>query len=73
MTLDEARRGDQIKILQIRDALVRSQAIRLGISEGSRMQCAEIVPHGPIILKNRKQEVAIGHRLAHKIKGERVG
>jgi ferrous iron transport protein A len=73
MTLDEARRGDQIKILQIRDALVRSQAIRLGISEGSRMQCAEIVPHGPIILKNRKQEVAIGHRLAHKIKVERVG
>ena len=73
MTLDEARRGDQIKILQIRDALVRSQAIRLGISEGSRMQCAEIVPHGPIILKNRKQEVAGGHRLAHKITVDRVG
>ena len=40
----------------IKDALVRSQAIRLGISEGSRMLCTEIVPHGPIVLKtgNRK-------------------
>lgn len=73
MTLDEAKRGDQLQIVNIKDALVRSQAIRLGIFEGSRMQCAEIVPHGPIILKNRKQEVAIGYKLAHKIKVERVG
>ena len=73
MTLDEAKRGDQIEIIYIKDALVRSQAIRLGISEGSRMLCAEIVPHGPIILKNRKQEVAIGRKIAHKIKVERVG
>ncbi|NMA33826.1 MAG: ferrous iron transport protein A [Clostridiaceae bacterium] len=73
MTLDEAKRGDQIEIIYIKDALVRSQAIRLGISEGSRMLCTEIVPHGPIVLKNRKQEVAIGQKIAHKIKVERVG
>ena len=73
MTLDEAKRGDQIEIVQIKDDLVRSQAIRLGISEGSRMLCAETVPAGPVILKNRKQEAAVGQKIAHKIKIERVG
>jgi Fe2+ transport system protein FeoA len=72
MTLDEAKRGDQIEIVQIKDDLVRSQAIRLGISEGSRMLCSETVPAGPVILKNRKQEVAVGQKIAHKIKIERV-
>jgi Fe2+ transport system protein FeoA len=37
------------------------------------MLCAETVPAGPVILKNRKQEVAVGQKIAHKIKIERVG
>ncbi len=73
MTLDKARRGDQIEIIHIKDALIRAQAIRLGISEGSRMLCSEIVPAGPIILKNRTQEVAVGQKLAHMIRVERIG
>jgi len=73
MTLDKAKRGDKIEIVHIKDARIRAQAIRLGISEGSRMLCSEIVPAGPIILKNRMQEVAIGQKIAHMIKIERVG
>lgn len=73
MTLDKAKRGDEVEIIHIKDKLIRAQAIRLGISEGSRMHCSEIIPAGPIILKNRLQEVAIGQRLAHMIKVERIG
>lgn len=73
MTLDKAKRGERIEIVHINDAMIRAQAIRLGISEGSKMLCSEILPAGPIILKNRSQEVAIGRKLAQQIKVERVG
>lgn len=73
MTLDNAKRGDQVKIIQINNTSIRAQAIRLGITEGSKMLCSEILPAGPIILKNRTQEVAIGRKLAQQINIERVG
>ncbi len=72
MTLDNARRGDRIKIIQINDASIRAQAIRLGISEGSKMICSEKLPAGPIILQNKMQEVAVGRKLAQQISVERV-
>lgn len=73
MTLDKVRRGDKIEITRINDSAVRTQAIRLGITEGSRMLCSEKLPAGPVILQNRMQEVAIGRKLAQKISVERVG
>lgn len=73
MTLDKAKRGERIEIVHINDAAIRAQAIRLGISEGSKMLCCEKLPAGPIILQNRMQEVAIGRKLAQQINIERVG
>ena len=73
MTLDKAKRGERVEIIHINDASVRAQAIRLGISEGSRLLCSEKLPAGPVILQNRMQEVAIGRKLAQQIKIERVG
>lgn len=73
MTLDKAKRGERIEIVHINDASIRAQAIRLGISEGSKMLCSEKLPAGPIILQNRMQEVAIGRKLAQQISVERVG
>jgi Fe2+ transport system protein FeoA len=73
MTLDKAKRGERVEIIHIDDASVRAQAIRLGISEGSRMLCSEKLPAGPVILQNRMQEVAIGRKLAQHISIERVG
>lgn len=73
MTLDKAKRGEKIEIIHINDASVRAQAIRLGISEGSRLLCSEKLPAGPIILQNRMQEVAVGRLLARQISIERVG
>lgn len=73
MTLDKAKRGEQIEIIHINDASIRAQAIRLGISEGARMLCSEKLPAGPVILRNRMQEVAVGRNLARQISIERVG
>lgn len=73
MTLDQTKRGEKIEIVHINDAAIRAQAIRLGISEGSKMLCSEKLPAGPIILLNRMQEVAVGRKLARQISIERVG
>ncbi len=67
MTLDLANKGQRIEIINIPDANIRVQAIRLGISEGSKLTCSEKVPAGPVILQNRMQEIAIGRNLAKKI------
>jgi len=67
MTLDLASKGQQIEIINIPDANIRVQAIRLGIFEGSRLMCSEKIPAGPVILQNRMQEIAIGRNLAKKI------
>ena len=73
MTLDKVKRGERIEIVHINDAAIRAQAIRLGISAGSRMLCSEKLIAGPIILQNKMQEVAIGRKLAQQIRIERVG
>lgn len=67
MTLDKANIGDLIQIVSIEDKDIRDQAIRLCVYEGSKMKCSEKLPAGPIILQNRKQEVAISRKLAERI------
>ncbi|WP_202708566.1 FeoA family protein [Sporosalibacterium faouarense] len=68
MTLDCAKRGQIIEIIEIPDSKIRVQAIRLGMFEGAKLSCSEKIPTGPIILKNRLQEIAIGRNLARRIK-----
>ncbi|MBM7855922.1 Fe2+ transport system protein FeoA [Desulfohalotomaculum tongense] len=67
MTLDKAKRGQQLIIRKIPDELVRAQAIRFGITEGSVITCEEIVPAGPVVVRRSKQEIAIGRNLAKNI------
>ena len=67
MTLDKAQRGASIEIVTIEDALVRVQAIRLGICEGVRLKCIEKLPAGPVILQRKMQQIAIGRQLARSI------
>ena len=67
MTLDKALRGQKMEIVSIPDKKIKDQAIRLGIYEGARVTCFEKLPAGPVVLLNRKQEIAIGRRLAQKI------
>ncbi len=67
MNLDEAKKGQIIKVTGIKDELTRVQAIRLGISEGAVVTCREIVPAGPVVVARNKQEIAIGRSLARTI------
>ncbi len=67
MTLDLAVKGQRIEVINIPDASIRVQAIRLGIYEGAKLICSEKIPAGPVILQNRMQEIAIGRNLAKKI------
>lgn len=68
MTLDQVKRGQKVEIRYIPDVLIRAQAIRFGIGEGSEVVCGEVLPAGPIILHKGLQEIAIGRRLAQSIK-----
>lgn len=67
MTLDKCKRGQRIKIMNISNEMVRSQAIRFGISEGAIMTCEEVLPAGPIVVGMFKQKIAIGRDLARSI------
>ncbi|MHB1458234.1 MAG: FeoA family protein [Armatimonadota bacterium] len=67
MTLDQVKRGCEIKILSIADDSSRSQLIRMGIGEGTLVTCHEKLPMGPVILKCKRQEIAVGRRLAEGI------
>lgn len=68
MTLDKVTRGQKMEIVSIPDKKIRDQAIRMGVYEGARVTCFEKLPAGPVVLLNRKQEIAIGRRLAQKIR-----
>lgn len=67
MTLDQAKRGQQIVIENISDEVIKIQAIRLGIYEGAKVNCSAKIPFGPVILRNRMQEIAVGRNLARSI------
>jgi ferrous iron transport protein A len=67
MTLDQARKGSEVQIVAIPDGLSRSQLIRMGIAEGTRVTCHERLPLGPIVLRCKRQEIAIGRQLARTI------
>lgn len=67
MTLDKCRRGQKLKIMNIPDDVVRAQAIRFGIAEGTIVTCEEVVPAGPVVLGMFKQQIAIGRQLAKSI------
>lgn len=67
MTLDKCKRGQKLKIMNIPDDVVRAQAIRFGIAEGTIVTCEEVVPAGPVVLGMFKQQIAIGRELAKSI------
>ena len=72
MTLDKAKKGSKIKILNINNKDIKSQAIRIGLYEGAVFMCSEKLPGGPVVLQNKLQEIAIGRGLAEGIDIEGV-
>ncbi len=67
MTLDMAKKGQKVKIVDILDAHVKAQAIRFGILEGETIVCTEVIPAGPVIIRKNTQEIALGRGLAKQI------
>lgn len=72
LSLDKIKRGQTVKVCAIPGEVVRAQAIRFGIAEGSVVECAEVLPAGPVVVRRRRQEIAIGRGLARKIMVEPV-
>lgn len=67
MTLDKARRGQKLKIISLPNDLIRAQALRFGIAEGTLVTCREVIPAGPVVIARSRQEIAIGRGLARLI------
>jgi len=67
MRLDEARGGETLQVVHLPVGTIRLQFLRMGISEGERVECLENLPRGPIILRSHHQEIAIGRGLARRI------
>lgn len=67
LTLDTVRRNSEVEIVSIPEGDCKSQLIRMGISEGVRVTCRHKLPLGAIVLKSRRQEMAIGRQLAKQI------
>ena len=68
MTLDQIRHGQRVVIEDILDRGMRVQALRLGLGTGSVVQCIEVLPAGPVIIKSGHQELALGRRLARLVR-----
>lgn len=67
MSLNEIKRGQQVRIRTIEGEVLRTQLIRLGLIEGSSVRCLERIPFGPLMLRLNRQEIAVGREVARKI------
>ena len=65
--LHKSRRGQQFTIHALPAGKVRILFLRLGISEGEPAICAERLPGGTIVLKKKRQRIAVGYKLAKEI------
>ncbi len=68
MTLDKAKKGSKVTILNLPSGQYKVQFLRLGITEGDSVLCSERLPGGTIVIQKNRQEIAIGSDLAKKIK-----
>ena len=71
ITLDQARKGDRLRIQEIPDPTVRVQVVRFGLAVGATVTCQSVLPGGPVILRRGFQEIAIGRDIARTIQVER--
>ncbi|MDI6602348.1 MAG: FeoA family protein [Thermoanaerobacteraceae bacterium] len=67
MTLADVKAGQTLEIVDIKDTDVKIKTMRLGIGEGSSIKCIEKISNGPVVIKSRMQELAIGKKLAERI------
>ena len=71
-SLDGARTGDELEIVEVEDELARVQCLRFGMAEGACVTCVTRIPAGPLVLKSGRQEIAVGRSLAKRIRVRRA-
>lgn len=67
MTLSSLAKGTRARIQRLPDGDIRSQCIRLGLSEGAVIECLERLPGGTVILQYCRQELALSTEVADVI------
>lgn len=67
MTLDQAPRGRYVTIKAILDGRIRRWLLRFGLVPGCRLLVLENLPGGPVVIRYRRQEIALGKPLAEQI------
>ncbi|OIJ18918.1 ferrous iron transport protein A [Anaerobacillus alkalidiazotrophicus] len=67
MLLSLLKRGQKGIVSKIDHPTLRIEALRFGIGVGQSIECCEVIPAGPIIIRKGNQEIAIGRELANVI------
>ncbi|CUT05088.1 FeoA family protein [Candidatus Chrysopegis kryptomonas] len=67
MRLIDAEPGMELEICELPLGNLKTQFVRLGVTEGSKVRCSHRLPGGTIIITKRHQEIAVGSEIAKKI------
>ncbi len=65
--LHKSRRGQHFTIHSLPAGQLRMLFLRLGISEGESAACADRLPGGTVVLRKKRQRIAVGYKLAKEI------
>ena len=71
-TLDRVRPGDTFEVTEVGDEHARVNALRFGMAEGACLDCVTRIPAGPIVVRVGRQEIAVGRKLARRIRVRKV-
>ncbi len=73
MCLSDLHRGQTATVVQIPDDDLRMQLMRFGVTAGCLVRCHTKVPFGPVVVRYGGQEIAVGRRVAERIRVESGG
>jgi Fe2+ transport system protein FeoA len=72
MGVDRLPVGTRARIVAIEDVVARQQMIRLGFPEGADIEVVSRIPLGPVVIRRRDRQVAVGRDLARRVRVDRV-
>ena len=71
-SLNFIKKGETFLIKQINDPKIKCMTMRLGLCEGEILSCLHCSKGGPVVLRKKHQEIAIGHTIAKSIYVQKV-
>jgi len=74
MTLDNLKKGEELKVLEIQGGIgVRQHLNKLGIHVGDTIKIIQFAPfQGPLVIEIHGTEVALGRGVASKIEVAKI-